>query len=91
MDNREDINVDKLKEQFVNDTAKLNIGNMVRVIICGRDTEVQDYNVIDRYYSPTIDEIIYTLEYKDTITLLVTVKESDIIYKDGIYITIFKF
>ena len=91
MDNKEDINNDKLKEQFVNDNAKLNIGDVVRVSFYGRDVEVQDYNVIDRYYSSIIDDIIYTLEHNDTIILLMTVKESDIVLRDGIYVTVFKF
>ena len=87
MDNKEEITINELLEQFIEDNAKLNIGDKVKVNIKSDDYNNSYYfNVIDRCYVPSIDDIVYDLMYSRVycITHLITIKESDIIFKNSI-------
>lgn len=87
MDNKEELIINELLERFIKDNAKLNIGDKVKVNIKSNDYNNSYYfNVIDRRYVPSINDIVYDLMYSGVycITHLITIKESDITFKNGI-------
>lgn len=87
MDNKEELIINELLERFIKDNAKLNIGDKVKVNIESNDYNNSYYfSVIDRRYVPSIDDIVYDLMYSGVycITHLITIKESDITFKNDV-------
>lgn len=87
MDNKEEISVNELLERFIKDNAKLNIGDEVKVVFGTNDCNNSYYfSVINRRYVPSIDDIVYDLMYIGVycITHLITIKESDMTFKNGV-------
>lgn len=94
MDNKEEITINELLERFIEDNAKLNIGDKVKVSIGTSDcNETHYFTVVNRRYIPSIDGIVYDLKYLGLygIIHLITIKESDITFKNGIFFANFGF